>query len=528
MDREAFAERARRLGFDVDDLSRGARPGPGDHAGPPAEDDRVPLRLRRHARRAGPQRHAARAEARAAAGERAAVPAPLRQRGGGPHRLPRGARTPAARSRTSSSPTSTPSRRDGPRSTASDWSGGASASATAATSACAPTSTSVSGAVGAGQPARCEVYLRTHGAYELLSAYPVADDLWVVSATDVTDLREAERALRRQEEGIRLAYVDVLDAVTGGKLILLTDEQLADELGTPLAPPAVFGAPAQLADDPPRGGPSRRDVLPGADPPHGPARVPPARRSTTRSSTPAAASYQAFAREESLQIADQRRGPGDRLQDAAPRHARPGLLHRGQPGHGIHHHAATVHARAARHASGPHRGRPRVRGRAGTGAAGRRGRRRVARRSRRRGSRRRGAVSRRSLSLRPPARIRPRGSWRAASPVGPPGCSRRRRRTLVRDSRSCAVLRMMTGVGSSRCMRSATVWLAAAAPSRQSMRTTSGRAASAFCRRRSEIVDDVDHPDLSLREEQREGVTEVGAVGGEQDAHAALLPVGCW
>ena len=91
------------------------------------------------------------------------------------------------------------------------------------------------------------MYLRRPGAYELLSAYPAADDLWVVSATDVTELREAERALRRQEEGIRHAYVDVLDAVTGGKLILLTDEQLADELGTPLGQQVVFGAPAQLA-----------------------------------------------------------------------------------------------------------------------------------------------------------------------------------------------------------------------------------------------------------------------------------------
>ena len=63
----------------------------------------------------------------------------------------------------------------------------------------------VKGAVDAGRPARCEVYLRGQAAYELLSAYPAANGLWVLSATDVTELREAERALRRQEEGIRQA-----------------------------------------------------------------------------------------------------------------------------------------------------------------------------------------------------------------------------------------------------------------------------------------------------------------------------------
>lgn len=167
----------------------------------------------------------------------------------------------------------------------------------------------VSGAVEAGRPARCEVYLRTLGAYELLSAYPAADDLWVVSATDVTDLREAERALRRQEEGIRQAYVDVLDAVTGGKLILLTDEQVADELGAPLAPPAVFGAPAQLAA-------IRRAVVRAAETSF-PGRI----RHTDLLSTAGEAldnaikhagggSYQAFAREENLQIAISDEGPG--------------------------------------------------------------------------------------------------------------------------------------------------------------------------------------------------------------------------
>ena len=167
----------------------------------------------------------------------------------------------------------------------------------------------MAGAVDAGRPARCEVYLRGHAAYELLSAYPAAKDLWVLSATDVTELREAERALRRQEEGIRHAYVDVLDAVTGGKLILLTDEQLADELGTPLGHQRVFGAPAELA--------AARHRLVRAAETCFPDRI----RHEDLLSTVGEAldnalkhagggAYQAFARDECLQVAISDDGPG--------------------------------------------------------------------------------------------------------------------------------------------------------------------------------------------------------------------------
>ena len=164
-------------------------------------------------------------------------------------------------------------------------------------------------AIADGHPARCEVFLRGQGAYELLSVYPASGDLWVLSATDVTDLREAERALRRQEEGIRQAYVDVIDAVTGGRLILLTDEQLADELGAPLAPQTVFGTPSQLAT-------ARRMVVRAAE-----TSFPGSIRHTNLLSTVGEAldnalkhagggTYQAFAREECLQIAVTDEGPG--------------------------------------------------------------------------------------------------------------------------------------------------------------------------------------------------------------------------
>ena len=167
----------------------------------------------------------------------------------------------------------------------------------------------VSSAVAGGCATRTEVCLRTADATELLSVSPAGGDLWQLSATDVTDLRRAEEALRRQEEGIRRAYVDVLDAVTGGKLILLTEEELEDELGTPLSELVRFEAPAELA--------AARRTLVGAAEAHFPGRV----RRTDLLSTAGEAldnavkhggggTCQAFARDSSLQVAVSDEGPG--------------------------------------------------------------------------------------------------------------------------------------------------------------------------------------------------------------------------
>jgi len=105
----------------------------------------------------------------------------------------------------------------------------------------------VASAAGMGGPARSELHIADDDAYELLEAYPVGRDRWALSALDISGVRHAERALRRQEESIRKAYVDVLDAVTGGKLVLLTDEELAGQLGVPLTEPTEFLAPRDLA-----------------------------------------------------------------------------------------------------------------------------------------------------------------------------------------------------------------------------------------------------------------------------------------
>jgi len=167
----------------------------------------------------------------------------------------------------------------------------------------------VASAVSSGHATRSEVCLRTSEVTELLSVSPAGGDLWLLSATDVTDLREAEEALRRQEEGIRRAYVDVLDAVTGGKLILLTEDELEDELGVPLTDPVPFVAPAELAE-------ARRTLVRAAEDGF-PGRV----RHNDLLSTAGEAldnaikhagggTYQVFAREASLQVVVADEGPG--------------------------------------------------------------------------------------------------------------------------------------------------------------------------------------------------------------------------
>jgi len=167
----------------------------------------------------------------------------------------------------------------------------------------------VASAATSGRSVRTEVCLHTRDVYELLSVSPAGGDLWVLSATDVSELRRAEEALRRQEEAIRRAYVDVLDAVTGGKLILLTDEELSDELGAPVGDAVAFSVPAELAD-------ARRTVVAAAE-----ACFPGRLRHTDLLSTVGEAldnaikhagggTYQTFARDGSLQIAIADEGPG--------------------------------------------------------------------------------------------------------------------------------------------------------------------------------------------------------------------------
>ncbi|HEY3317627.1 MAG TPA: PAS domain S-box protein [Coriobacteriia bacterium] len=55
--------------------------------------------------------------------------------------------------------------------------------------------------------------------------------LFIDMVEDITQRKQAETALRDKDLAIRKAYSDVIDAVTGGKLVLMTPEELREVLG---------------------------------------------------------------------------------------------------------------------------------------------------------------------------------------------------------------------------------------------------------------------------------------------------------
>lgn len=57
---------------------------------------------------------------------------------------------------------------------------------------------------------------------------------YVSVAHDISDIKAAEASLAEKDRDIRQAYVDVIGAVTGGRLVLVTREELMEALGQPL------------------------------------------------------------------------------------------------------------------------------------------------------------------------------------------------------------------------------------------------------------------------------------------------------
>lgn len=64
----------------------------------------------------------------------------------------------------------------------------------------------------------------------------------------VVEHEQMEMVLRGKDDEIRRAYTEVIDAVTGGKLVLLTDDEIENELGRPLMEEASITDEVHLAD----------------------------------------------------------------------------------------------------------------------------------------------------------------------------------------------------------------------------------------------------------------------------------------
>jgi len=160
-----------------------------------------------------------------------------------------------------------------------------------------------------GKPETIELHLKSLGSWLFIAVYSTEPGTLIAVFEDVTERHEAEQALRRQEEDIRRAYVDVLDAVTGGKLILLTELALAGELGQPLSDVMPISSPAELAE-------ARRLIVAAAELRY-PGRIhhtdllsPVGEALNNALKHARGGTYQVFARDGCLQVAITDAGPG--------------------------------------------------------------------------------------------------------------------------------------------------------------------------------------------------------------------------
>lgn len=97
-----------------------------------------------------------------------------------------------------------------------------------------------------GRARRAEIHVESRDTYAIVAVFPFETGQWALAETDITQVRHAQQALREQDERIRQAYEDVLDAVTGGKLVLLPEGTLVEQLGTPLTDEVEVTSAEQL------------------------------------------------------------------------------------------------------------------------------------------------------------------------------------------------------------------------------------------------------------------------------------------
>ncbi len=96
-------------------------------------------------------------------------------------------------------------------------------------------------------PVSFEEYYPPLKTWYEVHAFPYKDGLSVYF-NDINERKEAEEALKQKDLDIRRAYVDVLSAVTGGKLILMSQDEIENALGKPVTKALKATSFEQLAE----------------------------------------------------------------------------------------------------------------------------------------------------------------------------------------------------------------------------------------------------------------------------------------
>lgn len=106
-----------------------------------------------------------------------------------------------------------------------------------------------------GDPQQYEVRVKARDARTiilLVNTAPIYSKGEVVGTVsfgrDMTERKQAEEALRQKDRDIRRAYIDVFSAVTGGRLIIMTPEEIAQGVGEPRTDIHTIGSYEQLAE----------------------------------------------------------------------------------------------------------------------------------------------------------------------------------------------------------------------------------------------------------------------------------------
>ncbi|MBE0476139.1 MAG: ATP-binding protein [Coriobacteriia bacterium] len=107
-------------------------------------------------------------------------------------------------------------------------------------------------AIAEDRPGGFEIAVDATDSHYLVSVFPLEPGLWASAAVDVSELRRAQRALEGQKDAIRRAYMDVLDAVSGGKLVLMTREEIEAALGEATGPPRPMESYLDVSEARPR------------------------------------------------------------------------------------------------------------------------------------------------------------------------------------------------------------------------------------------------------------------------------------